>query len=395
MLVTNESLQQVDNHWAVLAVGEKNRDRGLRVAEARLVRTATHRQMELSFNDRPTDDDLLQRLAMAYEVAATEGLDSLLHPSSENEELQKQAQAGASRAFEIRRLVAIPDDIDAKIFHVLHLASLAYCGDRWADLRRWIKENQGTVKAPSVAKEPWDKRVLYRVFDCWIRLFRKESWDDLHRIHEIVAGLREDQKQYEQDVLTGADSQKERVMALRLVALYNWAKATELLATYVAQGSPSNINTSIDRHFSQATEALPGSKDPALEVILKWLHVASRRMIAGSIWWGVVVSRTVKQQIERNWVLENDEEGLAGEEFCQWLIRDNATDNCDVVASIPKTLDEEYDNNVVWPNGRLIAAAPLLLRQVRLLTEYLSEAAIDGAYDEQIQAAEQMLAELE
>jgi len=287
MLVTNESLQQVDNHWAVLAVGEKNRDRGLRVAEARLVRTATHRQMELSFNDRPTDDDLLQRLAMAYEVAATEGLDSLLHPSSENEELQKQAQAGASRAFEIRRLVAIPDDIDAKIFHVLHLASLAYCGDRWADLRRWIKENQGTVKAPSVAKEPWDKRVLYRVFDCWIRLFRKESWDDLHRIHEIVAGLREDQKQYEQDVLTGADSQKERVMALRLVALYNWAKATELLATYVAQGSPSNINTSIDRHFSQATEALPGSKDPALEVILKWLHVASRRMIAGSIWWVV------------------------------------------------------------------------------------------------------------
>ena len=293
MLVTDESLQQVDQHWAVLAVGEKNRDRGLRVAEARLVRAATHRQMELSFKDRASDDDLLQRLAMAYEVAATEGLDALLHPSTDNTDLQSQAQSGAWRAFEIRRLWDVPEDTDEKIFHVLHLASLAYCGDRWSDLRRWIEENQATVTAPSVAKEPWDKRVLYRIFDCWIRLFRKESWDDLHRIHEIVAGLREDQQQYEEDVLANDNGQKDRVMALRLVALYNWAKATELLATYVAQGTPSGINTAIDRHFSQAIEAVPGSRDPALEVILKWLHIASRRMIAGSIWWvaGKVNSR--------------------------------------------------------------------------------------------------------
>lgn len=287
MLVTDESLQQVDEHWAVLAVGEKNRDRGLRVAEVRLVRAATHRQMEVSFGERASDDDLLQRLAMAYEVAATEGLDSLLHPSSDNDDLQGQAQAGAWRAFEIRRLVAVPEDTDEKIFHVLHLASLAYCSDRWSDLRRWIKENRATVKGPSVAKEPWDKRVLYRIFDCWIRLFRKESWDDLHRIHEIVAGLREDQQQYEEDVLANDNGQKNRVMALRLVALYNWAKATELLATYIAQGTPSGINTALDRHFSQAIEAAPGSRDPALEVILKWLHVASRRMVAGSIWWVV------------------------------------------------------------------------------------------------------------
>lgn len=287
MLVTDEALQRVDQHWAVLAVGEKNRDRGLRVAEVHLVRAATQRQMELSFKDRTSDDELLQRLAMAYEVAATEGMDALLHPSSDNDELQSQAQAGAWRAFELRRLMDVPEDTDEKIFHVLHLASLVYCGDRWPDLRRWIKENRATVKAPSVAREPWDKRVLYRIFDCWIRLFRKESWDDLHRIHEIVAGLREDQQQYEEDVLANGNDQKDRVMALRLVALYHWAKVTELLATYIAQGTPSGINTALDRHFSQAIEAAPGSRDPALEVILKWLHVASRRMVAGSIWWVV------------------------------------------------------------------------------------------------------------
>ena len=41
---------------------------------------------------------------MAYELAAIEGLDALLHPSSDaaNLDLQQQAQAGAYRAFELR-----------------------------------------------------------------------------------------------------------------------------------------------------------------------------------------------------------------------------------------------------------------------------------------------------
>ena len=298
MLVTEEALHTVDEHWAVMAVGEKDRDRGLLVAQARLVRAATGRQMELAFKEKATDADLLERLAMAYEVAATEGLDALLHTGtpSENESLITQAQAGAWRTFEIRRLITIPEDTDERIFHILHLASLAYCGDRWSDLRRWIKENAKALRAPSVAKEPWDKRVLYRLFACCVRLFRKNSWDDLHRIHEIIAGLREDQATYEEQALATGSGQRGRVMAMRLVAMYHWAKATELLATYILQGTPAGINAALDRHFEQAIEAAPGSRDAALEVLLKWMHVASRRMVAGSIWWvaGKVNSRVTE-----------------------------------------------------------------------------------------------------
>ncbi len=136
-----------------------------------------------------------------------------------------------------------------------------------------------------MAKEPWDKRVLYRLFACWVRLFRKNSWDDLHRIHEIIAGLRQDQATFEADTLAAESGQQSQVMAMRLVALYHWARATELLATYVLQGTPAGINESLDRHFEQAIEAAPASRDAALEVLLKWMHVASRRMVAGSIWW--------------------------------------------------------------------------------------------------------------
>ncbi len=40
MNINDNSLQRVDSHWAVLAVGERERDRGLEVANTRLVKQA-------------------------------------------------------------------------------------------------------------------------------------------------------------------------------------------------------------------------------------------------------------------------------------------------------------------------------------------------------------------
>lgn len=301
MLVTDEALIAVDNHWAVLAVGEKNRERGLEVANARLVRSAMGKQMELAFRDRKKDAELLERLSMAYEVAATEGIEALLHPGtdSESRELQSRAHAGAWRAFEIRRLLAVPSKDEERLFHVLHVSALAYCGDRWSDLRRWLTENEGAVRAPTVAGISWDRRVLYRLFDCWVRLLRKRSWDDLDRVREIIAGLREDQREHEAAVLSNGSKHQDRAMAMRLVAMYHWAKATELLATYMLQGTPASVKEPLDRHFESAIDAAPGSQDVPLEVLLRWLHVTARRMIAGSVWWvtGAVNSR-VTQFIE-------------------------------------------------------------------------------------------------
>jgi replicative superfamily II helicase len=298
MLVTEEALLQVDSHWAVAAIGDAERDRGIEVAKAKLVRQATGHQLSLSFTDRATDESLIERLSLAYEIAASEGLDALLNPSSAttNKELQSQAQAGAWRAFEFRRLVKVPTVPEERIFHILHLASLAYCGDRWSDLRRWIQEHEEETTAPSVADALWDKRVLYRLFDCWVRLFRKDGWDDIDQVHEIIAGLRSDQDEYEKQLLVSENSFEGRVVAMRLVALYHLAKSTEILATYVLQGAPASVNEDIDKHFEAAINAAPGTHDASLEVLLKWLHITSRRMIAGSIWWvaGKVNSRVTK-----------------------------------------------------------------------------------------------------
>lgn len=62
------------------------------------------------------------------------------------------------------------------------------------------------------------------------------------------------------------------------------------------------------------------------------------------------------------WTFENDEESLD-----QWLVRAPSTDNNDIVATVPKTGDSEYDNEVVYFNAHLIAAAPELLDALKCI----------------------------
>lgn len=294
MIVNDDSLRKVDNHWAVLAVGEAERDRGLKVADARLVKQAVGRQMHIDFAETDYDPDLLRRLAMAYEMAAIEGLGAVLNPTSTDDELRQQCASGAWRAFEIRRLFNLPEQTEESIFHILHLSALAYCGDRWSDLRRWYNENEQNIPAPSVADVSWDQRLLYRLFECWVSLFRKKGWNDLDNIRYTIIGLREDQKTYESSALNNGSNAVDRAMALRLVALYHWAKSTELLSVYMLQGEPSNIATQLDKHFESGVEAATAAHDAQLEVLLRWLHVASRQMVAGSIWW---VARAVNSRV--------------------------------------------------------------------------------------------------
>jgi hypothetical protein len=285
MIVDNASLQNVDNHWAVLALGEIQRDRALKVADARLVETAVGAQIQIEFKRYDNDDDLLTRLALAYEIAAIEGLNDFLNTTSGNNALRLQCVSGAWRTFELRRHFLLPEKTLDRINHVLHISALAYCCDRWSDLRRWFNEKDKYIEVPSSAEAKWDIRMLYRLFDCWIRLFRKKGWDDLDGIREIISGLRDDQKLYESEVLNTDSNVKDKAMALRLIGLYHWAKCTELLAVYMLQGEPTDIKTQLDKHYESATDAASSSGDSRFEVLLKWLHAASQRMIDGSIWW--------------------------------------------------------------------------------------------------------------
>ncbi|MCK9263775.1 MAG: DEAD/DEAH box helicase [Deltaproteobacteria bacterium] len=286
MILLRQDLDILENHWAVSAVENVDRKRAHNVANARLLEDSFGEQLQLSFFEHAEDADLLERLATAYEIAAAEGLDALLHRghTEERRRLATQAQAGSFKAFEIRRVFPVPLADTDRIFHVLRLAALAYTGDRWADLRRWLFDHKEEAQTPNAGNVSWEKRVLFQVYDGWLRLFRKDSWNDLHGIAGIVAGLRQEQQQFERDLLQAGNASENQVMALQLVALYHWAKATEQLSLFMLQGQPGGIREELDLHFEKAIKASAAASDIQLEVLLRWLHVTGRMMVAGSLW---------------------------------------------------------------------------------------------------------------
>lgn len=290
MSLSARAMEALNDHWAVTAVGAEQLERVSEVVSQRLARRAVGRQISFSFEEGKEDERLLERVALAFELAAIEGLDELSRPAGENRELREQAVAASFRAFDSRRLLPVPGETEDRLFFVLQLSAIAYCGDRWSDLRRWFREQGEALRVPSVAEAEWDRRLLYRLFDCWVRLFRKDGWDDLDRVREIVAGLRNDQRTHEERRLNNGSETADRAIALRLAALYNWAKATETLARYMLQGEPSEPFGTLDKHFEAGINAAAASGDAQHEVVLRWLHATARTMVTNSLWWA---TRTV------------------------------------------------------------------------------------------------------
>ena len=285
MSLSDSVLNDLEAHWAVAAIGRDELSQVADRVNERLADRALGKQIAFAFPQEPDDSRLLERAALAYELAAVEGLDELTRPAGDNPTLRDRAIAASYRAFEIRRLLPLPRETHDRLYFVLQISCTAYCGDRWTDLRRWFGDEEAGTTPPTVADASWDRRLLYRLFECWIRLFRKNGWDDLDRIRDIIAGLRADQRIHEDEVLQHHSESSDRVMALRLVALYNWAKATETLATYMLQGEPTDPFGSFDKHFDAAINAGTASGDPQLEMILRWLHAAARIMVTNSLWW--------------------------------------------------------------------------------------------------------------
>ena len=257
-----------------------------KLVKERLAISTVGKQIDLSFASDEKHATLLERVLLAFELAAIEGLDELSRPSGENSELRTQAIVASFCATEILRLLPPPHRCLNRVFFVFRLSTIAYCGGRSSDLRRWYKENKVFLEIPNIPDDSWDHHLLYQLFDCWIRLFRKHGWENLYEIsNSIIPRLREDQEQFEDRYLSNGTPAEKKTMARRLVALYHWAKATEIVAIYILEGKPANPFALIEKHFDAAVTATMASGDVQHLMTLRWLYAATRIMITNSLWW--------------------------------------------------------------------------------------------------------------
>lgn len=296
MNITQQSLERLNTHWAIQAIGENEIKKVFNLANKLMVNNAVGEQIQFNFSFTQANYDLLERIAMAYELIAIENVDVLLSPTSKDVQSREQCIAAAYQSFEFYRLLPISECNEKIIFHVLHLSALAYCGQRSVDLYRWLNENEDKLNILSKTNSSWEIKILYSLFHCWIRLFRHKNWQSVNEINTIVNHLRKEQQASETDFFLDSGNTENRAKALRLVSLYHWAKATEIQAGYMLQGEPVAIAQLLDKHFESAIEAAIGSTDAQLEILLRWLQVAARQMAESSIWW---VARRINSRVTK------------------------------------------------------------------------------------------------
>lgn len=89
-------------------------------------------------------------------------------------------RSAAKDAFQVARGLPRPSAPVEAAEWLVRLGSLGVLADRGADVRRLLI-GQGLPQL-QLESEDWDVRVWACILDIWLRLFRKQGWDDLDSV---------------------------------------------------------------------------------------------------------------------------------------------------------------------------------------------------------------------
>lgn len=254
-------------------------------AEAEAARRRLHQA--LGINGKPQlSDEQLRFIANGLELSVF----TLLEDGRYDE-----LCSAASQAFQVGRMVPLQGSPADVALALVRLGCLGMLGDRGADFRRMLID-QGIPILPTEDAD-WGVRVRATILKVWLCLFRKEGWTDLDEVQSLVAALRSSQRDYEPPFLLEAEEREDVNAAWELVLAYHLAKAAEILATYLCQGSVDghyDIREQLEAQFDRAVSAAARSGNVEYESFARLLARTANTLVDNSIW---TVTRAVNSRV--------------------------------------------------------------------------------------------------
>ncbi|NLV26844.1 MAG: DEAD/DEAH box helicase [Methanomicrobiales archaeon] len=275
-------------HWLLEVLGE-NRTQAIKLAN--------QIQIFKEFEDSPVikDISLIRSTAETLEMVV---LDLVTEENTFSDVVKlNEMRSCASDAFRLFRSLPQFDDPLENAINILRASSLAVLGDMGADAARLLRE-EGWPELP-INSEDWGKRTWSTIIDIWLRLIRKEGWQDRDLVLERVASLRNSQEILESQFLKGQDPILAKGIAFELIGLYHLAKAAEVLALYITDGvvdGKYQIHQLLEIHFDRISAICEHSQLLDLEPLARLLTACSRQMADNSIW---TVTRSVNSQVRK------------------------------------------------------------------------------------------------
>jgi len=179
---------------------------------------------------------------------------------------------------------------------ILRVACLGVLGDRGGDVHRILAHVQLPAPAPA---ENWGLRVEHAIQDIWLRLLRKQGWDDLDSVQSAVARLRDRQHDGEAAFLAEAERNRDVRPAWELMCQYHLAKAAEILGAYLTQGSVDDrfdVRQQIEAQFDRAIATAAKGQLMEHEMRARLLARTAHTLIDNSIW---TVTRAVNSRVTK------------------------------------------------------------------------------------------------
>lgn len=204
----------------------------------------------------------------------------------------------AAQAFQLARTLLPPSPTHEGAAEILRVACLGVLGDRGADVRRILADVQLPAPAPAGS---WGLQVEHTIQDIWLRLLRKQGWQDLDGVQSAVARLRAQQRDGDGEAtfLAEAERNKDARPAWELMSQYHLAKAAEILGVYLTQGSADghfDVRQQIEAQFDRAIATAAKGQLMEHEVRARLLARTAHTLIANSIW---TVTRAVNSRVTK------------------------------------------------------------------------------------------------
>ena len=268
--------------WITTSIGAER----LQAAQEEATRRRLGAALEIPTEQGLADDEL------RFVVNALELRVAILLDHDDGDALRKAAE----QAFQLARTLLPDSSTHEGATEVLRVACLGVLGDRGADVRRILADVQFP---PLESAENWGLRVERTIQDIWLRLLRKQGWDDLDGVQSAVARLRAQQRDGEAAFLAEAERNKDARPAWELMSQYHLAKAAEILGAYLTQGSVDgrfDVRQQIEAQFDRAIATAAKGQLMEHEIRGRLLARTAHTLIDNSIW---TVTRAVNSRVTK------------------------------------------------------------------------------------------------
>ena len=275
------------SHWLLDKLKDTRAEALKQISRAQIRR-------ELLREDFVESTDLIRRCAEALELAV---LDLGMDKTSEPEDVQKELRPAAADAFRLFRVLPRPTESLGMAMSLLRTSALGVLGDKGTDAARWLRE-ESWPELP-LKSDDWGERSWATILDIWLRLIRKDGWDDRDAVLERIADLRGSQAAFERDYLAGQEPGQAKASALELIALYHLAKAAEVFAHYMTDGvvdGKYQIQQLLETHFDRVFAVCKQSRMVELDPLSRLLAACALQMANNSIW---TVTRAVNSRVTK------------------------------------------------------------------------------------------------